>query len=243
MKAWFEEHFQDDYLRVYDHRDEEKAANELTEIMKYMPLEPGMKAVDLCCGNGRHARWLARRGLHVTGVDLSPALLKKAIELTAGLPVQYMRADIRDVPLLQEYEAAFNLFTSFGYFSSDSENELVFTRASEGLKHNGWFLFDYLNPDYVKQNLVPKDVTEKNGLTIVQERQIKDDYVYKHITLEENDSKREYVERVKLYTQDTLIQMLERNHLYVRHLFGNYNASPFHREHSPRQIFICQKEV
>ncbi|WP_158735282.1 bifunctional 2-polyprenyl-6-hydroxyphenol methylase/3-demethylubiquinol 3-O-methyltransferase UbiG [Alteribacillus sp. YIM 98480] len=241
MKSWFEEHFQEDYLRIYDHRDEEKAANELTHIMKYLPLERGMKAIDLCCGNGRHARWLARKGLHVTGIDLSPALLKKAIDLTAGLSVHYQRADIRDVPLLQEFDAAFNLFTSFGYFSDDAENELVFTRAAEALKSWGWFCFDYLNPAYVKNTLVPKDESIKDGLHVIQEREVSPEFVFKRITIKEGDTKREYQERVKLYEQDALKKMLERNDFKVLHLFGDYDASSYDSESSPRQIFICQK--
>jgi len=32
-------------------------------------LEPGMSALDLACGSGRHARWLAVRGLAVTALD------------------------------------------------------------------------------------------------------------------------------------------------------------------------------
>ncbi|SDH09468.1 Methyltransferase domain-containing protein [Alteribacillus persepolensis] len=242
MKAWFEEHFQEDYLRIYDHRDEEKAASELSQIMSYLPLEAGMKAIDLCCGNGRHARWLARKGLHVTGVDLSPALLKKAIDLTSNLPVQYQRSDIRDVPLLSEYDVAFNLFTSFGYFTDDAENELVFTRATEALRSGGWFCFDYLNPSYVRNHLVPEDESVKDGLHITQKREMSPDFVYKKITIQENDMKREYQERVKLYEQPQLMEMLKRNQFDVLHVFGDYDASRYEKEESPRQIFICQKK-
>lgn len=241
MKSWFEEHFQEDYLRVYDHRDEIKAANELEKIMEYVPLKKGMKVIDLCCGNGRHARWLARRGFYVTGIDLSTALLKKAIELTEGIPVQYQRGDIRNIPLLQEYDGAFNLFTSFGYFTDDAENELVFTKASDALKNNGWFVFDYLNPTYVKNNLVPEDEMEKDGLFIKQEREVKSGYVFKRITIKEGDSKREYMERVKLYEQEAIKEMLMRNNFTVKHIFGDYDASIYDKNDSPRQIFICQK--
>ncbi|RSL34641.1 class I SAM-dependent methyltransferase [Salibacterium salarium] len=241
MKAWFEEHFQEDYLRVYDHRDEEKAADELSYIMQYIPLQRGMNAVDLCCGNGRHSRWLARLGIHVTAVDLSPALLKKAIDLTSDLPVQYMRGDVRNISLKAEHDAVFNLFTSFGYFSDDAENELVFVRAFEALKEDGWFFFDYLNPNYVKQNLVPIDCSEKDGLKITQERHISSGFVNKRITIQEQESKREYGERVKLYEHSELQRMLSRNGFVIEHLFGDYDATPFREDDSPRQIFICRK--
>ena len=242
MNSWFEEHFQEDYLRVYDHRDEGKAANELREIMEYVPLEKGMKVIDLCCGNGRHARWLARKGFYVTGIDLSSALLKKAIELTEGIPVKYQRGDIRNIPLLQEYDGAFNLFTSFGYFTDDAENELVFTKACEALKENGWFVFDYLNPTYVKNTLVPEDNIEKDGLLIKQQREVNSGYVFKKITIREGDSQREYMERVKLYDQQQLIEMLERNHFTLKFVFGDYDCSSYDTNRSPRQIFICQKK-
>ncbi|MGY4690159.1 class I SAM-dependent DNA methyltransferase [Salibacterium sp. K-3] len=241
MKAWFEEHFQEDYLKVYEHRDEEKAADELADIMRYIPLESGMKAVDLCCGNGRHARYLAGKGMHVTAVDLSPVLLKKAVDLTFGLSVQYMRGDIRHISLKQEYDAAFNLFTSFGYFIEDNENELVLVRASEALKENGWFCFDYLNPAYTAANLVPCDTTEKNGITVTQRRFTEDGFIHKKISIEEEGSRREYRERVKMYDNDTLSKMLRRNGFDIEHLFGDYDASSYAEETSPRQIFICRK--
>ncbi|MFB5661610.1 class I SAM-dependent methyltransferase [Alteribacillus sp. HJP-4] len=242
MKAWYEEHFQEDYLRVYDHRDEEKAAAELAPIMEYVEIRRNMKAVDLCCGNGRHARWLARKGIHVTGVDLSAALLKKAIDLTSGLPVNYMRGDIRDIPLLQEYDLAFNLFTSFGYFQDDAENELVLTRANEALKPGGIFIFDYLNPLYVEKHLVPEDSRKTDGLIVRQKRSIHAGYVHKKILIQDGNSEREYTERVKLYHQDQLEKMLLRNQLTTLHRFGDYNAAPYSRETSPRQLFICEKQ-
>lgn len=46
-----------------------------------LPLEPSgaaAGALDLACGTGRHARWLARRGWEVTGVDSSPGGLEVA---------------------------------------------------------------------------------------------------------------------------------------------------------------------
>ena len=54
----------------------------LTAVLEQM--RPGA-ALDLACGSGRHARWLAKRGWQVTGVDL----------LETGPPdVDYVRADL-----------------------------------------------------------------------------------------------------------------------------------------------------
>jgi SAM-dependent methyltransferase len=60
-------------------------------------LEPG-RALDLACGEGRNAVWLAERGWRVTGVDFSDVALAKAAELAAsrGVEVDRVVADVLD---------------------------------------------------------------------------------------------------------------------------------------------------
>ena len=60
-------------------------------------LEPGV-AVDLACGNGRNAVWLARRGWRVTGVDISTVALEQARVRGAGMDVDvdWQHADVRE---------------------------------------------------------------------------------------------------------------------------------------------------
>jgi SAM-dependent methyltransferase len=60
-------------------------------------LEPG-RALDLACGEGRNAVWLAERGWRVTGVDFSDVALAKAAELAAsrGVDVDWIAADVLD---------------------------------------------------------------------------------------------------------------------------------------------------
>jgi len=60
-------------------------------------LPPG-RALDLACGEGRNAVWLAGRGWRVTGVDFSDIALAKAAELAAsrGVDVEWVVADVLD---------------------------------------------------------------------------------------------------------------------------------------------------
>lgn len=53
--------------------------------------------VDLACGNGRNALWLARRGWRVTAVDTSTVALDQARKKAAdmGLDVEWIHADVR----------------------------------------------------------------------------------------------------------------------------------------------------
>lgn len=58
-------------------------------------LEPG-RALDVACGEGRNAVWLASKGWRVTGVDFSHAGLAKAERLAAerGVEVTWVEADV-----------------------------------------------------------------------------------------------------------------------------------------------------
>jgi len=58
---------------------------------------PARRALDLACGEGRNAVWLARQGWQVTAVDFSPVALEKARRLAAGSGgpgVDWVEADV-----------------------------------------------------------------------------------------------------------------------------------------------------
>ena len=50
-------------------------------------LPPG-RALDLACGEGRDARWLAERGWHVTAMDFSPVAIEKGRRLADQMAEQ-----------------------------------------------------------------------------------------------------------------------------------------------------------
>jgi len=58
-------------------------------------LPPG-RALDLACGTGRNALWLAERGWSVTAVDGSPAAIEILRQRAAGLRIETQVADFED---------------------------------------------------------------------------------------------------------------------------------------------------
>lgn len=55
-------------------------------------------ALDLACGRGQAAVWLARRGLDVVGLDVSPVAVAKATELARACGVaEHCRFDVADL--------------------------------------------------------------------------------------------------------------------------------------------------
>jgi SAM-dependent methyltransferase len=52
------------------------------------------RALDVACGRGAVALWLARRGLAVDAVDVSPVGLAAGAQRAADLPVRWIRHDL-----------------------------------------------------------------------------------------------------------------------------------------------------
>ena len=56
--------------------------------------------LDVGCGTGRHAVWLAEQGFSVHGCDLSPAMIAHAqsVAVSSGLEVEFFEADMSALP-------------------------------------------------------------------------------------------------------------------------------------------------
>lgn len=73
---------------------------------------PRGRAVDLGCGEGRNAIWLATRGWRVQGVDFSAVALEKAAATAADAPaavrerLSWTCGDVLDAPLPQGLDLA-----------------------------------------------------------------------------------------------------------------------------------------
>lgn len=101
-------------------------------------LPPG-RALDLGCGEGRNAIWLAERGWQVSGVDFSKVGLDKARSLAAerGVEVTWVRADLLDY---QPEYGAFDLVIVMYIQLPAAQLAAVMKRASAALAPGGTLL-------------------------------------------------------------------------------------------------------
>lgn len=236
---WFEEWFGEDYLRIYQHRDETEAERVVDLIARFVAGREIRAVLDLGCGAGRHSRLLCERWWTV-GLDLSPALLKIAKREMPDAP--YVRADMRELPFAADsFDLVVNLFTSFGYFEDDRENQRVLVCVHDSLRSGGILVIDFLNASQVRTNLVPYDERVENGITIEQTRAISADdrFVEKRIRLRERG--KEYIERVRLLTASDLERMLETAGFSVETRAGDYGGGQW-ADASPRTILFASRQ-
>ena len=101
------------------------------------------KILDLGCGPGLYIQRLAASGHRCTGIDFSPASIRYAHQQAeaAGLHIEYILADLRDVEFDSGYDLVMMIFGEFNVFPID-EGIDVLNRASHALKRGGVLLLE-----------------------------------------------------------------------------------------------------
>lgn len=100
---------------------------------------PAGRALDIACGEGRNAIWLAGLGWHATGVDFSAAALSKARKLAEQrhVAVEWIDADLTDwTPPAR----AFDLVIVFYLQLPAEERRRVYGRMATGVASGGTML-------------------------------------------------------------------------------------------------------
>jgi len=110
--------------------------------------------LDLTCGTGSQVFWLAECGYHVTGADLSPALLEIARNKTQKekIDVKFIEGDMRTVQV-GEYDAVITIFNAIGHLTK-ADFEKAMRNVHANLKDNGLYIFDIFNLDAMTDDAV-----------------------------------------------------------------------------------------
>jgi SAM-dependent methyltransferase len=169
-KPWFEEVFDEDYLRTLPFMTAEQTLREVNFIKESLSPPAGGELLDVGCGYGRHAIELAQRGLKVTGIDLSLPLLIRAADESQrrSLAVNFVHADMRELSFENQFDGAYCVLTSFGYFDEET-NLKVASGIYRALKPGGRFLLDTINRDYIVGDLPTRVWWEGDGCVVLEE--------------------------------------------------------------------------
>lgn len=238
---WFRDWFGREYLALYPHRDRAEARQAVALLLGTTGPKPDARVLDLACGAGRHLVELGRVGYRAVGLDLSMPMLDAARH-TAGAAA-LTRGDMRHLPFRAgAFDIVTSYFTSFGYFADEFEDLRVLREVRRVLGPGGWFLLDFMNAHHVVANLRERDCRNVSGLDVVQERRLVEEgrIVEKRITIGAagNAPQREFVERVRLYRPEELVDMLEETGFVPGPRFGGYDRSEF-TPLSPRCIVMA----
>jgi SAM-dependent methyltransferase len=145
-----------------------EAAAELA--WRLLDIRPGMSVLDLACGPGDLANRLAAGGCRVTGLDSSEVFLDRARAgaAAAGVDVEYVAGDMRQLPWTGRFDRVVNWSTAFGYFD-DASNRAVLDEIVRVLRPGGRLAMDVDNLTLFLASYYPSRVVaaRENGDMLV----------------------------------------------------------------------------
>ncbi|MEV0622317.1 class I SAM-dependent methyltransferase [Nonomuraea sp. NPDC050404] len=128
---------------------------------------PGRELVDLGCGTGKAALRLASSGFRVTGMDLSPEMIRMACAKPGAENVRFAVGDLRDLPEAGPFDVAVALGEPLNYLADQDELLTSFRSVAGVLRPGGLFVFDVNSAGFYRRLAEETSVEEEPGAVIV----------------------------------------------------------------------------
>lgn len=223
-------------------------------LAKVLRRHGARRVLDLTCGTGAQALWLAGRGFDVVGSDISPGMLRIAREKARreNLRIRLCAGDMRKVRL-GTFDAAITMFNAVGHLTKP-EFELAVRNIGRNLKSGGLYIFDIFNLDRMKNGNFRTyrfidTATEVGGTIIVRSNKNTLDgkngvmHINQETIVQEGHGRQDIFKQrwtMQIYTAGELRGMLERNGFDV---IGQYaiDGSRFLRLKSGSVLTVARK--
>jgi SAM-dependent methyltransferase len=192
----------------------------------------GGKVLDLCCGPGRHAVALAKRGFAVTAVDRTRFLLEhaRARAAQANLSVEFVLEDMRRFSRPATFDLIINFFTSFGYFEDQADDFRVLELICENLRPSGVFVLEMVSKERLAREFQATTSRElPNGDVLFERHQIVDDWtrVRNRWTLIRAGETRTFEFTHRIYSGQEMKDLLTKAGLAGARVYGDISGSPY----------------
>lgn len=205
----------------------------------------GLKGLELGCGSGAFSRALCRAGYHMSGADISEAMLSKAEYLAReeNLSISFFFADAANLIVPEKYDFILSPNDCFNYIPQ-KKLKTSFRRIAAALKKDGVFWFDISSPyklrEKVANNIFADDREE---MTYLSFNTLKKDFVEMDVTLflrradgafdRFDEHHIQYIHEV-----ESTVSALEDAGFCVLSVEGHLGEN---KEKSDRLNFICRK--
>lgn len=246
-EQWFNDFFTDEYLRTLSKDLKDHTAAEVEFIVKSLGVKKGARIFDLACGFGRHSIELAKMDYEVAGLDLSRALLQRALNEAQrrSLAIKFIHGDMRELNFKEIFDACFCWQTSFGYFD-DKTNFRVLQGVHRALKAGGRFLLEVVNRDYVISEMPLRTWWE--GVECVFLEEVEFDYessvmhTKRSFIYEDGSPPKEFSSYIRLYSLHELERILDVAGFDVAQVSGElHHRGSFLGPNSSKIIILAEK--
>lgn len=245
------------HARMYDAQFADKTINssalidqaekEISDLIRTLSLAQGARVLDVPCGTGRHSKVFGKSGFDVTAIDINPMLIEKARQNCTGLPVKFIKGSMSELrPYRQQFDLVVNLFSSFGYFSSDDDNAAILKEMSSALISGGTLVIHNIDRDWLMRAYQPVSWEETDTIFSLEARKYDPETKYNEVNeiridKTTNVAQRTY-HRMRLYSKDEMIDLMTRSGLVDVKVYGGFDGKPFIRGESTHPVYVARKK-
>jgi SAM-dependent methyltransferase len=143
VSEWWESFFEGRWIDVQLGWAALMTDEETEDLAKRLRLEPASDVLDVPCGEGRIGRALAKRGHHVTGIDITERFLEEGRQRAEadGVEMRFVHGDMRRLAFDGEFDAVVNFWGSFGYFDAEGDRAVA-DGVARALRSGGRLLIE-----------------------------------------------------------------------------------------------------
>lgn len=222
-----------------------RAVAEVEGILALAQPADGADILDLCCGPGRITLPLARLGYHMTGVDRTADYLATLGEFAEaeGVEVETVHEDMRSFRREGAFDAALNLFTSFGYFEDQEDDRQVARNLFASLRPGGTLVMELMGKEILARIFDPRRWQRIDDNTIrLEETEVTRDWTWvrSRWILLRGDERTEHVVEHRIYSAAELIALLEDAGFVNCESFGSLGGTPYDHE-AKRLVVLAHK--
>jgi len=220
------------------------AGTEIRQVVQILNGKTGQRILDLGCGIGRHSLELAKLNYVVTGLDITPSFIETAKQTAErdAIQVEFIQGNMLEFVRPKSFDIAISLFTSFGYFEDQNDNQLVLSNICESLVDGGTFVLQLKAKEIIARTFVEKDWEQVDDYLLLQERSINNDWNWMNIRMIflEGSSRQEYTSGMWLYSASELKAMLKRVGFSKIEILGDFDRSAYDNR-AQKTVMIAHK--
>lgn len=221
------------------------AVQDVDNLLALLGAESPATVLDMCCGPGRHALELAQRGFQVTGVDRTAYYLEnaRAKANNHGLQVDFILEDMRTFKRPQEFDFAINLYTSFGYFEDQADNQHVLENLYHSLRPGGKLVMEMMGKEILARIFLERTWDEVGEILFLQEHRVINNWsqMENRWILLKGDQRYEYNLTHWLYSAHELKTMLTRAGFSDLAIYGDLTGNPYDQT-ARRMVAVAQRK-
>ena len=252
---WFENFFHGVTLDLWRKAIPPEQTNAESQfLIDHLNCRAGAHVLDVPCGNGRLSFELAKRGLRVTGVDISEEFIEEARSIhrrsldpsadadgTDLVPFEFILRDMRDLEGEGIYDGAYCFGNSFAFLEYE-DMEKFLQGVARAVKPGARFLISTgMAAESVLRDFEEQSCHEVGDLavTIKERYNTADSCIDSEYIFEQNGKTETRVAREWIYTVAEMRRMLERAGFRIIDLYGSVKGEPY--QLGSRELFIVSE--